>query len=212
MKAYIQKVDITPEGTVKVSGHLSSTNLRAELTGVIYVKPPADGIWDYYLDLIAEGTIGADVLVPFEVEATWTGNSDANGIRITQTEAGSEDHETILFKCKIVDKYTETQKNYVSLKKGSYDKSTDSVVIDLTYTGGCFKHTFALEWDGTALESLPPQYNLNLVDTSDYDPCKAIISAQIRIDISTPETEFSKPSVLNIFSPNSAKSLRIKLS
>lgn len=75
MRAYVEQIDITPDGKVIVSGQLSRTNLKVVLSGLIYVKAPADGIWGYTLELIPTSVIGADVLVPFSVTADWNWRS-----------------------------------------------------------------------------------------------------------------------------------------
>ena len=166
MRAYIQQVDITTDGKVVITGQFSRTNLKAKLSEHIYLKEPEDGIWGYTLEIIPISVFGADIMVPFVVEAPWTGNNNANGVRVTQINLNPKepDYETIQLKVKKVDSFTEKQSNLLILKGASFNKSTNQLVIDVSYGGGCFPHLFSLEWDGISLESFPPQYNFSLVD------------------------------------------------
>lgn len=198
MKAYIQEIDITNDGRVIVSGHLPQTNLKASLNELHYIEEPQDGIWGYILEVIPISVRGATMLVPFIVEAPWTGNEKSNGVRITQSSLTSDDLETTLLKVKKVKDYSFNQENSLQIQGVSFDKSSDQLIIDVKYGGGCFPHSFSLEWDGTILKSTPPQYNFNLVDTSKYDPCKAFNYTQLRFDINTPSIQISKPSIINL--------------
>ncbi len=200
MRAYIQQIDITADGKVVIKGQLSRTNLEVKLIEHIYIQEPQDGIWGYTLEVVPTSVFGADMMVPFVVEAPWTGNDRANGVRITQPTLDPEhvDYETVQLKVKKVETYTAEQANLLILNGASFDKSTNQLIIDIKYGGGCFPHLFSLEWDGLTLESAPPQYNFRLVDLSEYDPCKAILPAQLRFDIDTPDIQLDRPSTINI--------------
>lgn len=154
----------------------------------IYTKEPEDGIWGYTLEVIPSSVFGATVMMPFTVEAPWTGDIQANGVRVTQPtlSPNEADYEIVQLKIKKVDDFTTLQANLMLLQGAIFDPSTNQLVVDINYGGGCFPHLFSLEWDGLTLESFPPQYNFNLVDLSDYDPCKAILPAQLRFDIDVP--------------------------
>jgi hypothetical protein len=213
MKAYIQQIDITTDGKVVVSGQLSRTNLKVQLSEHIYIKDPKDGIWGYTLEVIPTSVYGTDELVPFSIEATWTGNEISNGVRITQPSLNSNepDYETIQLKVKKTDNNTTEQNNFTIINGCSYNKSNNQIVIDVQYGGGCFPHLFSLEWDGTSLESFPPQYNFNLIDLSDYDPCKAIVNVQLRFDIETPEVQLDRPSIINLGTISSRRQIQIEI-
>lgn len=213
MRAYIQQIDITTDGKVVIKGQLSRTNLKVNLLEHIYVKEPEDGIWGYTIEVIPTAVIGADVMVPFVVEAPWTGNEEANGVRITHSnlDPNHVDYETVQLKVKKVDSYTTEQANLVSLTGACYDKSTNQLIIDVNYGGGCFPHFFSLEWDGSIVKSSPPQYNFSLVDFSELDPCEAILFAQIRFDIDTPDVQLERPCVINLSTLKSKKQIKIKI-
>lgn len=213
MRAYIQNIDITTDGKVVVSGQLSRTNLNANLNEHIYTKAPEDGIWGYTLEVIPTSVFGADMMVPFSVEAPWTGNEAANGVRITQPtlHPDQSDYQTLQLKVKKVDTFTTEQANLIMLSGATFDRSTNQLVIDINYGGGCFPHLFSLEWDGLSLESFPPQYNFNLVDLNDEDPCKALLSAQLRFDIATPGIQLDRPAVINLVTAGSGRQIQVEI-
>ncbi len=152
-------------------------------------------------------------MFPFVVEAPWTGNDEANGARITQSTLQPEqtDYETVQLKVKKVTNFTKEQANFTILKGVSFDKSVNQLIIDINYGGGCFPHLFSLEWDGISLESFPPQYNFNLVDLSEYDPCKAILPAQLRFDIDTPNIQLDRPATINLVTVGSNRQIKIEI-
>lgn len=211
MRAYIQQIDITADGRVVVSGQLSRTNLSVQLSEHIYAKEPEDGIWGYTLEIIPTSVFGADMMVPFSVEAPWTGNENANGVRITQPtlDPNESDHETVQLKVKKVNSFTTKQANFTNLRGATFNQKANQLIVDINYSGGCFPHLFSLEWDGLLLKSSPPQYNFNLVDLSDYDPCKAILPAQLIFDIDTPDIQIERPSVINLTTTRGSKQIRV---
>ncbi len=213
MRAYIQQIDFTTDGKVLVTGQLSRTNLEVNLNELIYIMEPEDGIWGYTLEVIPTSVFGADMLVPFSVEAPWTGNNNANGVRITQPTLNSNepDYETVQLKAKKVDSFKTEQANFMSLRGAIFDKTSNQLVIDIKYGGGCFPHLFSLEWDGLTLESFPPQYNFQVVDLSEYDPCKAIIPAQLRFDIDTNDVQLERPSIINLTTVRGNGQIKIEL-
>lgn len=213
MRAYIQQIDITTDGKVVITGQLSRTNLKVKLNEHIYTKEPEDGIWGYTLEVIPTSIYGNDMMIPFEVEAPWTGNPEANGVRITQPtlEPDQANYETIQLKVKNVESFTAEQSNLLILKGASLDESSKQLVIDINYSGGCFPHLFSLEWDRLSLESSPLQYNFKLVDLSEYDPCRAILPAQLRFDIDTPEVQLDKPSIINLSTAKGNGQIKIEL-
>lgn len=213
MRAYIQEIDITTDGEVVVRGQLSSGNLDVKLIPHVYVTEPEDGIWGYTLEVIPTSIWGTTVMTPFVVKAPWTGNQNANGVRILQPtlEPNNPDHETVQLKVKKVEKFTSEQANLLILNGASFDKVSNQLIIDANYGGGCFPHLFSLEWDGVSLESFPPQYNFSLVDLSQYDPCKAILPVQLRFDIDTPAVQLDRPSVINLRAVGNHALVEIKL-
>lgn len=213
MRAYIQQINITTDGKVVVSGQLSRTNLNARLNEHIYANEPKDGIWGYTLEVIPTSVFGADIMVPFSVQAPWTGNENSNGVRITQPnlQSNESDYETVQLKVKKVNSFSTEQVNLIILKGASFDISTNQLILDINYGGGCFPHLFSLEWDGLTIKTIPPQYNFNLVDLSEYDPCRAILPVQLRFDIDTPSIQLDRPSLINIGTQGNFRQIQIEL-
>lgn len=213
MKAFIQSVDLTKDGKVIVTGNLPSTNLEVKLVEHIYITEPEDGIWGYTLEVLPTALFGAQILIPFIVESPWTGDKEANGLRIVQPSVNpsDSDYETVLLKIKKVEKFTEKQNNRIILEGAFFDKITSHLIIDLIYSGGCFPHIFSLEWDGLLRKSNPPQYNLNVVDLSDYDPCRALIHAQLRVDVETQDFQLQNVSSLNLLNPSGGRQLKVEV-
>lgn len=60
-----------------------------------------------------------------------------------------------------------------------------SVVVDVTYGGGCREHKFKLKLNPVCLESFPSQCSANLIETVVNGPdfCEAIINKKIRFNI-----------------------------
>ncbi len=59
----------------------------------------------------------------------------------------------------------------------------DFLELELSYAGGCEKHSFWLEWDGLFLESYPVQARVILGHEDRNDGCKAIVSEKRRFDL-----------------------------
>lgn len=213
MRAYIQSIDFTTDDKIVVSGQLSRLGLEVKLIEHIYIEPPHDGVWGFNLEVIPVSNFGPAVMVPFVVEATWTGDSNANGVRIIQPALTpqEEDYETVLLKAKKVTQFTNTQENLTVLEAASYDKNKKQLIIDVAYGGGCFPHQFELEWDGLTLESFPVQYHFKIVDKSDKDPCQAFLGAQLRFDIDTSDIQLEVPSIINLGTYNNSHQIRVKL-
>src|SRR5690606_8946590 len=57
------------------------------------------------------------------------------------------------------------------------------LTISIRYTGGCKDHDFTLHWNGSFLESFPVQVHLTLTDGETEDFCKALISKQLKFDL-----------------------------
>lgn len=61
--------------------------------------------------------------------------------------------------------------------------SGDRLTLNVSYSGGCGEHRFALCWDGAFLESDPVQAAMTLRHDSGGDTCEAYITHDIDIDL-----------------------------
>lgn len=65
------------------------------------------------------------------------------------------------------------------------DASKENILIDVTYSGGCHKHTFALDLNPSCKETFPVQCSAALVEVIEggFDPCEAIITTTAVINL-----------------------------
>lgn len=63
--------------------------------------------------------------------------------------------------------------------------SGKSVIVNLTYGGGCREHTFKLKLNDVCLESYPAQCSADVVETivGGFDMCEAIITKEVSFNI-----------------------------
>lgn len=62
---------------------------------------------------------------------------------------------------------------------------SDCLLLDLRYGGGCATHAFQLHWDGSVMESMPPQVHLQLSHQDGGDHCQRMVQETLRFDLST---------------------------
>jgi hypothetical protein len=55
-----------------------------------------------------------------------------------------------------------------------------TLVMDVSYSGGCAKHDFDLYWDGLIAETFPARASFRLVHDANGDFCEAFISSDVR--------------------------------
>jgi len=72
---------------------------------------------------------------------------------------------------------------YDPVKINSINRVDDSLVINITYSGGCKAHSFDFVWDGVVLESYPAQIYLLLAHSNNGDQCNDTITETISIDL-----------------------------
>lgn len=59
----------------------------------------------------------------------------------------------------------------------------DTLLVEVSYGGGCKEHQFTLKTNGAWMKSLPPQINLWLEHESHDDMCRALIHTTLRFDL-----------------------------
>lgn len=193
MTLYIQSVDITPEFEVVVFGYASATNINVSLSPVVYVTPPADGIWDFHLNEHLNAPIGATIITPFVVRAPHTNDPGFQGVRVHAARPPGDSHSVLRRAARKVATLTSSSQNDVWVVGARYRPAAGIVEMEVEYSGGCFEHDFRLEWDGSLLKSNPPQVTFNLVNASDKDPCREVIRRVLTFDVHT--AEFSLPNL-----------------
>ena len=61
----------------------------------------------------------------------------------------------------------------------------DSLIVRVSYTGGCGSHEWQICWDGTTDDISPPQVYLDIGHNSNGDTCEAIRTETLTFDISS---------------------------
>ncbi|MEZ4340784.1 MAG: hypothetical protein R3B82_29530 [Sandaracinaceae bacterium] len=201
MTLYVTSIDLTSGGDVAVRGFTSATNITAAMHERVYVMPPPDGIWEYDLSETVTGIYGGMMMMPFELRRPWTGDRNARGVRVHNPSPGGAGPatSTVHFVVTKVDDYTTETEVPLALQAARVTK--DHLFIEVVYGGGCFEHDFSLEWNGKVGESEPPYYELNLVDRSAYDSCRALITTHLRFDVSTPDLKIPEDARVAIRTP-----------
>lgn len=74
----------------------------------------------------------------------------------------------------------------------------DILTIIVSYSGGCEDHVFDLYTNKKYMKSMPPQLNLILEHDGNGDACRAMISQDLKFDISEIKTAMSPNLRLNI--------------
>ncbi|HCH63437.1 MAG TPA: hypothetical protein DFR83_11570 [Deltaproteobacteria bacterium] len=65
------------------------------------------------------------------------------------------------------------------------ETSDGTLMVDVSYGGGCETHSFALCWpDQSFMESAPVQVSLELLHTGPRDDCDAWITETLDLDLS----------------------------
>ena len=60
----------------------------------------------------------------------------------------------------------------------------NTMLIDLSYSGGCGEHSFEMIGSLMMAKSLPPIRTVHLIHITTEDKCKKLIMTQIKVDIS----------------------------
>lgn len=59
-----------------------------------------------------------------------------------------------------------------------------TLIINVSFSGGCKDHVFDLYFNGMYAKSLPVQATLNLKHTGNGDACRELVSRELKFDIS----------------------------
>ena len=70
------------------------------------------------------------------------------------------------------------------------------IEIAFSYSGGCEEHEFNLYSSGGMIKTQPPKISLYLVDHQENDPCRQLLTATKRFDISDALPEDHKKAIL----------------
>lgn len=70
----------------------------------------------------------------------------------------------------------------ITIKAIRVEKNT--MFIDITYSGGCEEHTFAVVGSEMISKSLPPIRSVQLIHSAKGDHCRKLVEETLKVDIS----------------------------
>jgi hypothetical protein len=85
-----------------------------------------------------------------------------------------------------------------SFDLGDLSVDGDELRIHVATGGGCASHTFSACWDRTATKSDPPQTNVALFHDGHGDTCDALLTHDLRVDVSPIRAMYRPPVVLHV--------------
>ncbi|MEM1209560.1 MAG: hypothetical protein AAGI54_09850 [Planctomycetota bacterium] len=166
---------------VAVAPTLGYTDVN--LSAVVYVQPPLDGIQDLILSYRPpSGLLVPQVihLIPLKLDlppVDWF-----RGVRVHVEPGLIGEPMPITLRSLVLDHPPVGDDTVMMSRAGLRD---DTLVIDATYGGGCAPHHFQLAWDGLYLESHPPAVVFTLSHNANGDDCRMLINEQLEFDLST---------------------------
>jgi len=60
----------------------------------------------------------------------------------------------------------------------------NTIEVDVTYGGGCLEHTFKLKPNDLCSKSIPAQCQVELIDLTEGDHCRALVSTKVQFKLS----------------------------
>ena len=61
----------------------------------------------------------------------------------------------------------------------------DTLLVDVTFSGGCSQHVFTMSTNKQWLKSMPPQIHLELTHDGHQDACRELFMGTLRFDLTT---------------------------
>ena len=158
-----------------VAPTLGWTNV--DLSPLIYLVPPPDGIQGYVLTGTPPTGPTADVLEVFELSSAISPPAWLQGVRVTPAgrTTGLTVHRA---------RQGAQPIGSDSFLGGPLGISGDKLIVPVAYSGGCGAHSFQLSWDGKINKSIPPQVVLELSHDAHGDQCRALIKETLQFDLS----------------------------
>jgi hypothetical protein len=80
--------------------------------------------------------------------------------------------------------------------------SGDTLIVPVSYGGGCKDHVFSLRGNGMWMKSLPPKMNLWLEHNANDDGCRAIIYDTLYFNIRSAQYQGQSKVVLQLNTPD----------
>jgi hypothetical protein len=174
---------------------------NVNLAAVEYIHPPEDGLQDIILSATAPSGPATTVIETFELSIPLNAAAWFLGVRI-KNAAGDENWEL-----------RNPTLNHAPIGNNGFamelaEIREDKLAIHVRYGGGCRQHSFQLNWDGSIMESFPPQVILELSHNNHGDNCMALLSDTLQFDLSTLEGFPAETTDLIISFPGGGTTIR----
>ena len=163
-----QRGSVTAIGQVPTAGYSD-----ARLDQRIYIVDPGDDILDF--DFMARPPSGLAAQVISEVIASH--DIPLQGIAGVRIHA--ERNRMKLYLPMISEKLEPRDRFEILAARFE----SDQLVVEVRYGGGCQRHDFRVLWSGAIRRSNPPQADFLLTHDGHADPCRALLSETLRIDM-----------------------------
>lgn len=159
---------VTAVGQVPTAGYSD-----ARLDQRIYIVDPGDGIIDFDFMARPPGERAAQVVsevvashdIPLEGIAGVRIHAEHKPMKLYLPMTGME--------LEPLDRFTILAARFEG----------DQLIVQVRYGGGCRRHDFRVLWNGALRESNPPQADFLLTHDGHADPCRALRSETLRIDM-----------------------------
>lgn len=150
------------------------------LSPVIYVVPPQDGVQEFTLTGTPPSGPSAEQLEVFELTTELTPPAWLLGVRVTPVARKGSSAGLTLHRARL----QAPQVGQDMLFVGALGARGDKLVVPVSYSGGCAKHSFQLSWDGNVQKSNPPQVVLELSHDAHGDACRMLVEETLQFDLS----------------------------
>lgn len=151
---------------------------NVQLSLAVYIVPPEDGLQDVILSATPPTGPAPTAIEVFECSILVPEEEWFEGVRITNA---ANESLLVLRNPNLKAAPVGTDPFFMS----GVGIRKDKLLIDVSYGGGCRRHAFQLNWDGTILKSEPPKLILELSHNSNGDNCRALLHEQLQFDLTT---------------------------
>lgn len=104
-----------------------------------------------------------------------------------KTTTASSSPERLAMRAIITDAEIDISKKDIDFRVLQWAVSGDTLIVEVSYGGGCREHEWNMYFNGAVLKSLPPQAVLQLqhVVKDGPDPCRGMPSETLKFNLAT---------------------------
>src|SRR5262245_43390017 len=67
--------------------------------------------------------------------------------------------------------------------RGNVSFDSGDLLVEVQFSGGCARHSFAMCWDGAVIDTQPPTIDLLMTHDAHGDSCESLSLQDVRVDI-----------------------------